>query len=125
MARAVAPSGTGCGGVARHCQCGVGPCACRCGQHEHGGEERGCPARDVETHLLYSHSLLPAGDTRTGLYLTALKALGRVELLDILVRQFDGSLQLGRYQTGSLVKLLSRYGQGGELRLVKLLFVLQ
>ena len=94
------------------------------GQHQHSREEGGSAAWDIETYALDGYALLPTANARLRLHLLALKLLGCMKLMDVLVGQFDGGLQFWAYQLLSLLHLLLAHGQLLQRSFVELQFIL-
>ena len=94
-----------------------------CGQHQHRGEKRCRPSGYVKSHPFYGNGFLPTGHPGTDFHLRRFKALGSVELPDIVVRQAQGILQFRRHQTFGLVHFFFRDGQTLQFHMVELLFV--
>ena len=94
-----------------------------CGQHEHGREEWGSAARNVETYFFYRYTLLPANHAGLSLDLLALELLRLVESTDVVVSHLDGCFQLSTNQSLGLVHLGFGNSQLGQVYVVELQLV--
>ena len=66
-------------------------------QHEHGAEERGAAAGNIEAHALQRHGLLYAVHALLGVDVDRVGTLGSVKGLDVVHGAVDGSLHVVAY----------------------------
>ena len=93
------------------------------GEHENGGEERGGATGYVESHFLDGHAFLPTHDTRGGLYFVAFEMLCLVELLYVVVGEYECLFQVIADQLLCLLNFFGLHGELMQMRMIELLFV--
>ena len=84
------------------------------GEHQHGGEERGASAGDVEAHALDGHGVLLADHAALGFHLHDGGQLCGVEGADVARGGFHGALHLRGNLFGGTAEFPGPYGEVAE-----------
>ena len=84
------------------------------GEHEHGGEERGAAAGDVEAHAPDGHGVLLADHAGLGFHLHGRGQLCGMEGADVARGRFHGTLHLGGNLFGGAAEFPGPHGEVAE-----------
>ena len=95
------------------------------GQHQYRRKQRSRSSGDIQSHLFYSNRFLPAGHPRPSLHFLALKALCRVESLNVLLCQSNSCFQVFTHQVFRFLLFLFRHSQRSQHHFIKFFFIIQ
>ena len=95
----------------------------RSSQHQNGAKERSSTSRDIQSHLLYSHTLLPAGYTRASFNLYTFKLLAMMECGNVMMGEVQSVFQFLRNHFLCLFDFSFSHSQRIEMGMIKLLLV--